>query len=214
MIPERPVTLAVGDGVSLEARLATPVAPTGGVVICHPHPFYGGDMDNPVVVRVQEVCGGLDLATLRFNFRGVGGSTGVHGEGVAEQDDARAALDVLEKAIGAGPLAIVGYSFGARIAATIAQRDMRLAAVGLIAPPLTMYDFASAVDSRVPTLVVAGTADPYCPPDSLARLTAKVPALNAVAIDGADHFFFGKLFPLGQAIDAWARQLLRPRAGS
>jgi uncharacterized protein len=211
MIPERAVTLAAGDGVSLEARLATPAASTGGVVICHPHPLYGGDMDNPVVVRVQEVCGGLDLTTLRFNFRGVGGSTGVHGDGVAEQEDARAALDALEKAGGAAPLAIVGYSFGARIAAAIAQHDTRLAAVGLIAPPLTMYDFASAVGSRVPTLVVAGTADPYCPPDGLARLTASVPTLNAVTIEGADHFFFGKLFPLGQAIDAWARHVLRPR---
>jgi uncharacterized protein len=214
MIPERPVTLTVGDGVSLEARLAAPAVPTGGVVICHPHPLYGGDMDNPVVVRVQEVCSGLDLATLRFNFRGVGASTGAHGEGVAEQEDARAALDALEKAIGAGPLAIVGYSFGARIAAAVAQRDTRPAALGLIAPPLTMYDFASAVGSRVPTLVVAGTADPYCPPDGVARLTASVPTLNAVAIEGADHFFFGKLFPLSQAIDTWARQLLRPRQHS
>ena len=58
--------------MSLEALLALPPSPPAGVVICHPHPLYGGDMENPVVVRVQEVCAALGLATLRFNFRGVG----------------------------------------------------------------------------------------------------------------------------------------------
>src|SRR5262249_42695842 len=74
MIPEQSVSLAVGPDLSLEALLALPDSPTAGVVICHPHPLYGGDMDNPVVVRVQEVCSALGLATLRFNFRGVGAS--------------------------------------------------------------------------------------------------------------------------------------------
>jgi hypothetical protein len=200
----------VGDGVRLEARLAVPPSPTGGVVICHPHPLYGGDMDNPVVVRAQEVCGGLELATLRFNFRGVGGSTGTHGGGVAEQQDARAAIDALEKAVGGGPLTVVGYSFGAWIAAAVGHRDDRTAGLGLIAPPLAMYDFANVIGTRVPTLLVAGTADAYCPPGDVARLAARFPELKTVTIEGADHFFFGKLFPLGQAIDAWARPLFRP----
>ena len=91
MIPEQPIRLAVGPDLSLEALLALPEAPSAGVVICHPHPLYGGDMENPVVVRVQEVCSALGLATLRFNFRGVGASEGVHGGGVAEQEDAAAA---------------------------------------------------------------------------------------------------------------------------
>ena len=89
MIPEQPLSLAVGADLSLEALLAIPDAPSAGVVICHPHPLYGGDMDNPVVVRVQEVCADLGVATLRFNFRGVGGSGGAHGDGVGEQDDGR-----------------------------------------------------------------------------------------------------------------------------
>src|SRR5437867_11868489 len=104
MIPEQPVSLSVGADLSLEALLAIPDAPSAGVVICHPHPLYWGDMDNPVVVRVQEVCAELGLATLRFNFRGVGGSGGTHGGGVAEQDDARIALDVLAQATGEVPL--------------------------------------------------------------------------------------------------------------
>src|SRR5438445_631443 len=117
MISEQSVVIDVSQQLTLEARLAVPASPGGGIVICHPHPLYGGDMDNPVVVRVQEVCAELGLATLRFNFRSVGGSTGSHANGVGEQDDAVAALHVLAKTVGDRPLAIAGYSFGARVAA-------------------------------------------------------------------------------------------------
>ncbi len=211
MIPEQPVRLTVGADLSLEARLSLPASPAAGVVICHPHPLYGGDMENPVVVRVQEVCAGLGLATLRFNFRGVGASGGVHGGGVGELDDASAALDTLAKAIGGGALAIAGYSFGARIAALVGDRDGRIGGLALIAPPLAMYDFGFLQDRHTPTLVVAGTQDQYCPPDELARFTAAHPWVTPTIIEGADHFFFGKLFPLSEAVAAWARQLPRGR---
>ena len=212
MISEQPLTVTVGDDLSLEARLALPASPKAGVVICHPHPLYGGDMDNPVVVRVQEVCADLDLATLRFNFRGVGGSGGSHGGGVGELEDAAAALDALEKAMGGGLLAIAGYSFGARVAALVGCRDARLGGLVLIAPPLAMYDFGCLEGRQhLPTLMVAGTADPYCPPADFARLTARFPWVATAAIDGADHFFFGKLYPLGQAVAEWARHLPRER---
>ena len=207
MIPEEPVSLAVGADLSLEARLALPASAPAGVVICHPHPLYGGDMENPVVVRVQEVCAGLGLATLRFNFRGVGASGGVHAGGVGEQDDASAALDALAKAIGAGVLAIAGYSFGARIAALVGGRDGRIGGMALIAPPLAMYDFGFLEDKHVPALVVAGTQDQYCSPDDFARFTAARPWVMATTVSGADHFFFGKLFPLGEAVAGWARRL-------
>lgn len=212
MIPERPVTLAVGADLSLEARLALPDSPSAGVVICHPHPLYGGDMDNPVVVRVQEVCAGLGLATLRFNFRGVGGSGGTHDGGAGEQDDARAALDAVAKAVGGAPLAIAGYSFGARIAALVGSRDPRIAGLALVGPTLAMYDFGCLEETRAPTLIVAGTADAYGPPAELARLVERFPWVTATSIEGADHFFFGKLFPLGQAVEGWARRLPRERA--
>ena len=212
MIPEQPVSLKVGADLSLEARLALPASPTAGVVICHPHPLYGGDMDNPVVVRAQEVCAGLGLATLRFNFRGVGASGGVHAGGVGEQDDALAALDTLAKSIAGGVLAIAGYSFGARIAAQVGGRDGRIGGMALIAPPLAMYDFGFLEDKHLPTLVVAGTQDQYCPPDDFARFTAARPWMTATIVEGADHFFLGKLFPLGEAVAAWARRLPSGRA--
>ena len=207
MISEQPLTVTVGDDLSLEARLALPASPKAGVVICHPHPLYGGDMDNPVVVRVQEVCAGLGLATLRFNFRGVGGSGGAHGDGVGEQDDARAALEALARTTGGAPTVIAGYSFGARIAALVACGDPRIGGLTLIAPPLGMYDFACIESVRAPTLMVAGTADSYCPAPDFARLSARLPSATAVSIEGADHFFFGKLFPLGEAVAKWAQGL-------
>jgi uncharacterized protein len=207
MIPEQPVTLAVGPDLSLEALLALPDSPTAGVVICHPHPLYGGDMENPVVVRVQEVCSALGLATLRFNFRGVGASGGVHAGGVGEQDDAVVALDTLAKAIGNGALAIAGYSFGSRIAALVGSRDRRIAGMALIAPPLAMSDFGFLEDRKIPTLALVGTRDQYCTPESFASFVAARPWITTATIEGADHFFFGKLFPLGEAVAEWARQL-------
>src|SRR2546427_10424435 len=101
MIPEQPATLAVAPDVALESRLAVPPGAPAGVVICHPHPLYGGDMDNPVVVRVQQVCADLGLATLRFNFRGGGGSSGTHGGGGAGQDDRRRAAAGVREGPGA-----------------------------------------------------------------------------------------------------------------
>jgi len=212
MIREQPISLTVGPDLSLEALLALPPSPPAGVVICHPHPLYGGDMENPVVVRVQEVCAEGGLATLRFNFRGVGASGGVHGGGVGEQDDAAAALDALAKAMGGGTLAIAGYSFGSRIAALVGSRDGRVGGMALIAPPLAMSDFGFLEDIRVPTLAVAGTRDQYCPSDEFARFTAARPWIKAATIEGADHFFFGKLFPLGEAVTEWAQRLPRGRA--
>ncbi len=211
MILEEPVSLSVGAGeVALEARLAVPPGAPAGVVICHPHPLYGGDMENPVVVRAQEVCAGLGLATLRFNFRGVGGSSGTHGGGVGEQEDARAALDALARQPGVRALAIVGYSFGAWIAALAGGRDARVAALALIAPPLAAYDFGAVEGKRAPTLAVCGSADPYCPAADFRRFTARFPWVTPTVIDGADHFFFGKLYALGEAVGDWARRHVAP----
>src|SRR5437667_332565 len=101
--------------------------PKAGLVVCHPHPLYGGDMHNPVVVRVAEVAQGLGVATLRFNFRGVGASGGVHGEGKAEQDDVVAALEMLAGRLPADrPIGLAGYSFGGWVSARVAMAAERI----------------------------------------------------------------------------------------
>jgi alpha/beta superfamily hydrolase len=202
---EQEVSIALRQGPLLQGQLGLIAGP--GLVLCHPHPLYGGDMDNPVVVRAAEVAREEGLSTLRFNFRGVGRSTGIHGHGEGEQEDLTAALGWLHSRLPVGSrLGVAGYSFGAWVAARAAESGVVLAGVGLIAPPLAMLEFGSLTSSGRDVLLVAGTRDPYCPLDRLQELASRVPGAHTRTIDGADHFFFGKLFPLGEAIREWARR--------
>ena len=204
---ERSLTIQVPGGPTLEGRLASPTGARAGVVACHPHPLYGGDMDNPVVIRVVEVAREAGLSTLRFNFRGVGASTGVHGDGEGEQTDLQAALAALKTRLPQGQaFGIAGYSFGAWIAASVAASTAGVAGLALIAPPLAMRDVCPLDTWRGDLLLVAGTRDSYCPVERLEALAARVPGARAITLEGADHFFFGKLFPLGEAIRDWARR--------
>lgn len=214
MIAERAATLATRDGVLLEAQFALAPAATAGVVACHPHPLYGGDMHNPVVVRVIEVCAALGLATLRFNFRGVGASTGAHDGGAGEERDVEAALTHLRGLMGpAAQLALIGYSFGATVSARLAGRqgtEPALAGLALVAPPMALVGdepFLALDRFPAPLLIVAGSRDEYCPAEGLERLTRRLPNAAVSLIEGANHFFLGKLFPLGEAVGGWARRL-------
>jgi len=159
-------------------------------------------MDNPVVVRCAEVAQEAGIATLRFNFRGVGASTGTHDEGRGERNDAESALAALARRLRSDrPVALLGYSFGARVAAGLAASGARLPGLGLVAPPLAM----GAVDDipRGPELLMAaGDRDPYCPAADLEALAARH-GTRARIVPGAEHFFFGKLYPLGEIVSAW-----------
>ena len=162
-------------------------------------------MDNPVVVRAVEVAAAAGLATVRFNFRGVGGSTGTHGAGTAEQRDLDAALSHLRSTLTPGvPILAAGYSFGSVVAAHVAARG-GVDALVLIAPPIGLdgYRRLPELPATMPLLVVAGTADEYCPPAALERLRAERPDATFRVIDGGNHFFFGKLFPLGEVVATW-----------
>jgi alpha/beta superfamily hydrolase len=160
-------------------------------------------MDNPVVVRAAEVAQAGGFATLRFNFRGVGSSEGVHDEGRGERHDVSAAMAALSTHLPAGsPIGVMGYSFGAAVAARATRPAVPDAPIVLIAPPLAMYDLDFLRESPGRILLVAGTADEYCPAEALHRL-AGITAAEERVIEGANHFFFGKLYPLGEAIAAW-----------
>jgi hypothetical protein len=202
---ETPVVVEVPGGPVLEARLALPDSGASGLVLCHPHPLYGGDMDNPVITRAAEVALALGVSTLRFNFRGVGGSSGAHDEGRGEQEDCQAALASLRSRLEPeSPVGLLGYSFGAWIAAQVATGRTDLAGLALVAPPLAMYSFDGLPQDR-PLMLVAGSRDPYCPATDLVRLAKRLGTEPRI-IDGAEHFFFGKLFPLGTAIEGWLRE--------
>lgn len=208
MITERPVTLDASAGVALEASLALRAGATAGVVVCHPHPLYGGDMDNPLVLDVRDACHRAGLATLRFNFRGTGRSTGHHDDGQGERDDVRAALAALAEHLPAtGTVALAGYSFGAAMASSVAAAGEPLGGLALIAPPLVVAAYRSpgplpAVSG--PVLVVAGSADEYCPVSALEDLRTQWPKADVRIIRGADHFFGGRSAPLIEALGAWA----------
>ena len=200
---ETPVALDVRGGLRLEALLALPESAKAGLVVCHPHPLHGGDMDNPVVVRVAEVAQGVGMATLRFNFRGVGASGGVHSGGEGEQDDVAAALAALAGRLPAeSPIGLAGYSFGAWVAARVAAAMPALPALALLAPPLGMYDLDFLGHAPSHTLLVSGSRDQYCPAEALERLGLRL-GTGVEIIEGAEHFFFGKLFPMSEAVKRW-----------
>lgn len=191
--------------------MAVPSGGTVGVVVCHPHPRYGGDMDSPVVVTAARACARQDLATLRFNFRGVGASEGAWDEGRGERIDVRSAIAHLHSSL-ARParIALAGYSFGAAMAAAVAASGEPLAGLALIAPPISVpsWEHPSLLSIDGPLLVVAGSHDAYCPRGALATLATTIPAATITVIDGADHFFFAGLPALDAAVAAWAAKLM------
>ena len=180
------------DGLRLEGLLsvqeALPVR--GRVVLCHPHPLYGGEMDNPVVTTAAEAAFEEGFQTLRFNFRGVGESEGTHADGVGEKDDVRAAIEFLSSK-GDGPSVIlVGYSFGAMVGLPVAVEDARVKGMVAIAPPLEMYDFDFLKGSKKDKLVIVGNRDLYCPIGPLKELYQHLEdPKSLVMVEGADHFF-------------------------
>jgi alpha/beta superfamily hydrolase len=182
-----------GPGITLEGRLSVGAAP-GGAVITHPHPLFGGDMANNVVLTAVRALAARGISALRFNFRGVGRSTGTYGGGTEEADDVAAALAFL-KSRTPGPHYVGGYSFGAAVAGRALLQGLSADAAILIAPPIAFMDLSFL--PRVPglRLIMVGDRDELCPLPSLRALMAESePAFGTTpaeirVIEGADHFF-------------------------
>lgn len=185
---EERVTIS-GPEVSLEGSF-TPGAGREGLIITHPHPLFGGSMDNNVVWTAARAGAVRRWATLRFNFRGVGRSTGTYGGGLAEAEDVAAALDFL-KTRTAGPYYVMGYSFGAFVAAHALMQGLEARTAVFIAPPIAFMDLTFL--PRVPRLklVVVGDRDELCPLMDVQRLLAETP-VPVTVIPRADHFFGGR----------------------
>ena len=182
----------VDGGSSLEGRLALPPRARRAAVVCHPHPQYGGDMDNPVVLATTHALQDLGIATLRFNFRGVGGSEGRYGGGSAEADDARAAVTCLREKLPGAVISLGGYSFGAMVALLAGHDRADVERLFAIALPATMFDATPIEQSNKPKLFLLGDRDQYCPYPAMEALVARLAGENSlVRIAGADHFFFG-----------------------
>lgn len=203
-----PLTFPSGD-LTLEGVLHRPQAtPHPAVVVCHPHPLFGGDMHNSVVVAVCQAAVDAGIAALRFNFRGVGRSQGGFADGVGEREDVLAALARLRglEGVDRAKVGLVGYSFGAAV--SLLAADERLAALVAISPPST----ASAIPplaARCPTLLIAGDRDDVAPTSRLRTLAEVIgPRCRVEVVLGADHFWWGYEEKLAQTVAAFLRDSL------
>jgi alpha/beta superfamily hydrolase len=203
-----------GPAGRLEALLNVGAAnATHAALVCHPHPLYGGTLHNKVVFHTMKALNSFGFPTLRFNFRGTGLSQGEHDHGIGELDDVRTALDWLDQEFHL-PLLFAGFSFGAAVGLRAACPDQRVKAViGLGVPVLPAdertYDFDFLHQCGKPKLLVSGGRDQFGPKPKLEALAASLPEpKKLVIIEGADHFFEGRLKEMREAIESWVRESL------
>jgi alpha/beta superfamily hydrolase len=189
--PAGPLEAIVEDSGQAGSRFA---------LVCHPHPLYGGTMDNKVVTTVARALQELAMPTLRFNFRGVGASAGAYDEGRGETADAVAAATWAEQRWPGRRMVIAGFSFGAYIALRLAGER---AADWLItvAPPVELFDFSRICAPACPWLVVQGDADEVVDPNKvIAWVRSLKPAPRLAVLPGVGHFFHGHLRELRNAV--------------
>lgn len=196
-----------GPAGRLEAILWKPTSvkrPPLAAVVCHPHPLFGGTMHNKVVYQTAKTLDALGIPVLRFNFRGAGRSSGVHDGGRGEQDDVRAALDFLKAEFPGVPLLLAGFSFGAWVGLRIGCQDSRVSHLIGLGIPVNDSDFSFLCRCNKPKLFVHGSNDEYGAIAKVKTLVASLPGDNhLVVVEGANHFFAGKLDQLDGAINSW-----------
>lgn len=163
-------------------------------------------MHNRVVYRAGKAAMEAGLATLRFNFRGVEGSTGAYGGGEGEKQDVRAVIDWLEQKYPQLPLSLIGFSFGAWVGLHAGVHDPRIRIMIGLGLPVSVYDFGFLADNHKPTLFLAGTRDEFCPAPLMSELMEKLPPPSLVSwIEGADHFFTAYIEELQERITSFLR---------
>jgi hypothetical protein len=199
-VPERlTISGPVGD---LEAILEVPALFDGRRValVCHPHPLHGGTMQNKVVHMTARALQERGVATLRFNFRGVGASTGVFDDGQGETEDAYAAVDWLSDRFPQASLIVAGFSFGSYVAYRIASARV-VERLYTIAPPIRRFDFDRYPVPPVPWLIIQGDHDELVEHATIVAWAQSVtPSPAMVTIEGAEHFFHGRLQELKGAV--------------
>jgi uncharacterized protein len=206
-----------GPAGRLEALLnAGDEKATHAAVVCHPHPLFGGTLHNKVVFHTMKALNSFGFPVLRFNFRGAGLSHGQHDQGNGEVEDVQTAMNWLDAEFHL-PLIFAGFSFGAAVGLRAACPDARVKAligVGVPAIPVAetteaprTYTFEFLRDCVKPKLFVSGARDQFGPREKLEALVAKAAEPKKLAlIEGADHFFEGRLRELRETLEGWVRQ--------
>jgi alpha/beta superfamily hydrolase len=169
--------------------------------------LFGGTMHTKAVYRAGQALNEVGLAVLRFNFRGVGASTGSHGGGIAEREDAEAALAWLAARYPGSPLVAGGFSFGSMVALTVGAQDPRVAALLGLGLPIERdeaYDFSFLANVRKPVLVVQGENDEFGSGAAIAEHLAPLGShITLVRVPGADHYFAERIDEMKDAVRAY-----------
>ena len=193
----------------LEAILREPQSPIAAAVVCHPHPRGGGTMNNNVVYRAAKALVDNGVAALRFNFRGVGASTGAFDDGVGEQEDVRAAIDFVRARYPELPLWVVGFSFGARVGLTVGASTPDVGELLGIGLALSMFDYSFLSSCTKPKAIVQAANDEYGGRDAIEPAVAGMADPKRLwVVDDATHLFPGRLDAFESAASEAVRWLL------
>jgi len=209
---EREVTFKSGELV-LEGVLNIPESkgPFPAVIICHPHPLYGGSMDNNVVNSLEAAISQASLVSLKFNFRGVGRSQGVYCNGIGEQEDVGVAISFVSTLDGVDPrrIGLAGYSAGAAFGLPVACADNRVKALAGVSPPLRMFDFGFLKNCLKPKFIISGSNDDFTIASSFIQFSQSLPQpVEYEIVEGAAHFWWGYESELARKVtDFFVREL-------
>ena len=168
--------------------------PSPAVIVCHPHPLYGGSMSSSTVLAICQTLARYSITAFRFNFRGVGKSGGEYGGGIDEQEDVKAALDLitLTSGIDRERIGLAGYSFGAGVGVPVAVRDERVSLLAMVSPALLDSGWQQLKECSKPKFMISGSHDFIIPPQQLEQYVRDTPELREFeVISGANHFWQG-----------------------
>jgi len=184
--------------------------PVAAAIVCHPHPLHGGTMHNHVTYRLAQAWRDASVACVRFNFRGVGRSTGKHDEGRGEVDDAQAALDWLAAQVPGVPLYASGFSFGSRTALKLTMREPRVQKVLAVGVAVDLFDMQFVSGLSKPAAFIHADQDEYGKLENVQKLLAQVKAPHALfVVAESDHLCTGRLDAFSEQAKAAVSWLLQ-----
>ena len=201
----RPLIIETSDGERLEATIDAVTQPHSVAIIAHPHPQFGGDMHNPVVAALRTGFQSAGCTSVRFNFRGVGRSTGTHGGGPSEVLDLNAAFRWTREAYPGVPVLLAGYSFGADV--VLASDLEGPEAEILVAAPLSIFASEELARQDRKRLFVVPEHDQFSTPERTVEQTASWQNASVSILSMADHFLAGVLDRVSEHAAEFARTM-------
>lgn len=199
---------------SLEALVRVPADASRAVILCHPHPLYGGTMHSAVILAVAKVLGEReDIAHLRFNYRGVGASEGRYDEGRGEVLDVRAAIADMRTRLPKATLTLCGYSFGSWVGLRAAAIEGGFTRVALVAPAVRIFDFvkADAHEYQGRLQIFIGDRDEFCDVAE-AEALARDLGSGLEVFENADHYFLKARRKVAERVVAYLGSAEAPSA--